>query len=117
MQTRHRVEVNTKTPEGIRGGTMAWTDQGLGAAIALGVREGTYYLAVGYAVQVQITETCAICDGLGKIKNHRYKTVYREKTCPECKGKNSNGTPLEFQMHAHPNVKMIPVNGAGETIL
>jgi hypothetical protein len=61
-----------------------------------------YYKNLGYRItEIKLDKVCKICNGNGTIfiPNKRNKFLGKNKTCPECKGKNSSISILDTDNH------------------
>jgi len=77
-------------------------------SIADGFKTASYYLALGYKVQVsEITAYCNGCGGSGTLRVPLKRSV-KFVTCKACKGKGHFGSVVPgYKPEIHPNITMI----------
>ncbi len=93
-------------------GSMGSSEDTLSAAISSAFIWATYYLGTDHQdVRIDyVRETCAECNGLGKI---RQGIVAKPKRCPTCKGKNSQRVIVEnVPVAAHPEMAIVNPSGS-----
>ena len=85
FETRWSYSLSYGTKEDPHRSGMSGGKDTQGETIADMFKMVTYYLSLGYEVTGVLHESCAKCEGAGRVPL-KHRKMYQSKLCPACKG-------------------------------